>query len=123
VFRPHTVRSQARTRQRNVDSNEVYHEPIVPGVMKVVLEHLCADKDWAGEFDHKLTCERLTLCDFAVADATTANVFYKSGAGRAVKFASAAQIYGKAQARCRSTWGGCAPHFPSRLGRPCREGS
>ena len=70
-----------------VDFDAVYREAIAPAVADAGLEPLRADEEIAGGIIHKPMFERLILCDFAVADLTTANanVFYELGVRHAVR--------------------------------------
>jgi hypothetical protein len=78
-----------------IDFDAVYAEMIAPAVTRSGLEPIRADEELAGGIIHKPMFERLILCDFAVADLTTANanVFYELGVRHAVKSASTALIY------------------------------
>lgn len=73
-----------------IDFDAVYSELIAPAVIQSGLEPIRADEELAGGIIHKPMFERLILCDFAVADLTTANanVFYELGVRHAVKSAS-----------------------------------
>lgn len=72
---------------RVVDFDAVYERLIKPGVDAAGLEPLRADEEIAGGVIHKAMFERLILCEFAVADLTTANanVFYELGLRHAVR--------------------------------------
>src|SRR5688572_26904977 len=58
-----------------------------PAIEGARIETLRADEEMAGGIIHKPMYERLILCDYAVADLTTANanVFYELGIRHAVK--------------------------------------
>ena len=62
-----------------VDFDAVYRELIAPAIDRAGLEPLRADEESTGGIIHKPMFERLILCEFAVADLTTANanVFYE----------------------------------------------
>ncbi|MGD2114277.1 MAG: hypothetical protein PVG07_04435, partial [Acidobacteriota bacterium] len=64
-----------------IDFDAVYEELIRPAVEAAGLEPLRADEERVGGIIHKPMFERLVLCDYAVADLTTANanVFYELG--------------------------------------------
>ena len=70
-----------------IDFDAVYADFIAPAIAAAGLEPLRADEEQAGGIIHKPMFERLILCDFAVADLTTANanVFYELGVRHAVK--------------------------------------
>jgi hypothetical protein len=70
-----------------IDFDAVYRELIRPAVEAAGLEPLRADEEMTGGVIHKPMFERLILCDFAVADLTTANanVFYELGVRHAVR--------------------------------------
>ena len=66
---------------RIVNFDAVYEKLIKPAVEGAGLEPLRADEEMAGGVIHKAMFERLALCEYAVADLTTANanVFYELG--------------------------------------------
>ena len=70
-----------------IDFDAVYHQLIKPAVEAADLTPLRADEEQAGGIIHKPMFERLILCDYAMADLTTANanVFYELGVRHAVK--------------------------------------
>jgi hypothetical protein len=70
-----------------VDFDAVYRELIAPAVADAGLEPLRADEEMSGGIIHKPMFERLILCEYAVADLTTANanVFYELGVRHAVR--------------------------------------
>ncbi|MDP1633238.1 MAG: TRAFs-binding domain-containing protein, partial [Gallionellaceae bacterium] len=72
---------------RVVDFDAVYERLIKPAVIAADLEPLRADEEIAGGVIHKAMFERLILCEYAVADLTTANanVFYELGLRHAVR--------------------------------------
>jgi tetratricopeptide (TPR) repeat protein len=69
-----------------VDFDAVYHELIAPAIEQAGLQPLRADEEMTGGIIHKPMFERLVLCEYAVADLTTANanVFYELGVRHAV---------------------------------------
>jgi hypothetical protein len=71
----------------SVDFDAVYEELIRPAVAAAGLEPLRADEEMGGGIIHKPMFERLILCDYAVADLTTANanVFYELGVRHALR--------------------------------------
>ena len=72
---------------RAIDFDRVFREVIQPGVEGANLACLRADEEQAGGIIHKPMFERLVLCEFAVADLTTANanVYYELGVRHAVR--------------------------------------
>jgi hypothetical protein len=66
---------------RVVDFDSVYANLIKPAIEAAGLEPLRADQETTGGLIHKAMFERLILCEYAVADMTTANanVFYELG--------------------------------------------
>jgi MAP3K TRAFs-binding domain len=78
-----------------VDFDGVYREVIAPGIVGAELDPLRADEEMAGGIIHKPMFERLILCEYAVADLTTANanVFYELGLRHAVRPASTVLVF------------------------------
>jgi MAP3K TRAFs-binding domain len=78
-----------------VDFDAVYRELIAPAIAEADLEPLRADEEVTGGIIHKPMFERLILCEFAVADLTTANanVFYELGVRHAVRPWSTVLVY------------------------------
>jgi hypothetical protein len=72
---------------RSIDFNAVYTDLIEPAVRQAGLQALRADEELSGGIIHKTMFERLILCEYAVADLTTANanVFYELGVRHAVR--------------------------------------
>jgi hypothetical protein len=72
---------------RTVDFDAVYSQLIAPAISAAGLEALRADEEMSGGIIHKPMFERLILCDYAVADLTTANanVFYELGVRHALR--------------------------------------
>jgi tetratricopeptide (TPR) repeat protein len=70
-----------------VDFDRVYYEIIAPAIKQAGLETIRADEEMTGGIIHKPMFERLILCEYAVADLTTANanVFYELGLRHAVR--------------------------------------
>ncbi len=73
----------------------VYAGLIKPAIEAADLEPIRADEEQSGGIIHKPMFERLILCEFAVADLTTANanVFYELGVRHAVKPATTVLLY------------------------------
>ena len=84
-----------------IDFDSIYKEIIAPSVEEAGLEPLRADEEITGGIIHKPMFERLILCDYAVADLTTANanVFYELGVRHAVRPWSTVLIYAESGAR------------------------
>lgn len=84
-----------------IDFDAVYSELIKPAVEAAGLMPLRADEEEAGGIIHKPMFERLILCEYAVADLTTANanVFYELGVRHAVKPATTVLMYAADGAR------------------------
>ncbi len=70
-----------------IDFDVVYNQLIRPAVEAADMEPIRADEETVNGIIHKPMYERLILCDYAVADLTTANanVFYELGIRHAVK--------------------------------------
>src|SRR3712207_2588858 len=70
-----------------VDFDAVYRDLIVPAIAQAEMQPLRADEEMTGGIIHKPMFERLILCEYAVADLTTANanVFYELGLRHAVR--------------------------------------
>ncbi|MDH3530674.1 MAG: DUF4071 domain-containing protein, partial [Acidobacteriota bacterium] len=66
---------------RTIDFDRVYEDLIKPSIEDAGMEPIRADEEQTGGIIHKPMYERLVLCEFAVADLTTANanVFYELG--------------------------------------------
>src|ERR687887_1504947 len=84
-----------------IDFDAVYQELIAPAIAVARLEPLRADEEMTGGIIHKPMFERLILCEYAVADLTTANanVFYELGVRHAVRPWSTVLIYAESGAR------------------------
>jgi len=78
-----------------VDFDAVYRDLLAPAVEAADLEPLRADQELAGGLIHKPMFERLVLCEFAVADLTTANanVFYELGVRHAIRPATTVLLF------------------------------
>jgi hypothetical protein len=83
---------------RTIDFDAVYEEFIKPAIESAELESIRADEEVVGGIIHKPMFERLLLCEFAVADLTTANanVFYELGVRHAVLPATTVLLIGGA---------------------------
>jgi len=82
---------------RVIDFDRVYAEVIKPAVEAAELEPIRADNETVGGIIHKPMFERLMLCDYAVADLTTANanVFYELGVRHGIRPHTTVLIFGK----------------------------
>ena len=82
---------------RAVDFDAVYKQIIKPAIQLVEFEPIRADEEIAGGFIHKPMFERLMLCDYAVADLTTANanVFYELGIRHGIRPQSTVTVVGR----------------------------
>lgn len=80
-----------------IDFDAIYRDLITPAITAAGLEPLRADEEMAGGIIHKPMFERLILCEYAVADLTTANanVFYELGLRHAVRPASTVLLFAK----------------------------
>lgn len=78
-----------------IDFDAVYKEILAPAIDGAGLEPLRADEEMAGGIIHKPMYERLILCEYAVADLTTANanVFYELGLRHAVRKCSTVMVF------------------------------
>lgn len=72
---------------RTIDFDSIYSQVIKPAVTAAGMDCIRADEEQAGGIIHKPMFERLLLCDYAVADLTTANpnVFYELGIRHALR--------------------------------------
>lgn len=79
----------------NIDFDVIYESAIRKGIEDAGMEPIRADEERTGGIIHKPMFERLMLCDFAVADLTTANanVFYELGVRHAVRPATTLSVF------------------------------
>ena len=70
-----------------VDFDAVYRDLIAPAILAAGLKPIRADEEMSGGIIHTPMFERLLLCEYAVADLTTANanVFYELGVRHAYR--------------------------------------
>ena len=96
VLMPFGKKTDAAGKLINFDA--VYQDFIAPAIAEAGLEPIRADEEIAGGIIHKPMFERLILCDYAVADLSTANanVFYELGVRHAVKPFSTVLIFSEA---------------------------
>lgn len=80
-----------------VDFDAVYNHLIAPAIEEAGLEPIRADNEAVGGIIHKPMYERLILCEYAVADLTTANanVFYELGLRHAARPRSTVLLFSK----------------------------
>lgn len=80
VLMPFGVKPDPAGRPK-IDFNRVYDQGIKPAIEAAGLVPVRADEEKTGGIIHKPMFERLLLCEYAVADLTTANanVFYELG--------------------------------------------
>ena len=80
-----------------IDFDAVYRDVIAPAIRDADMEPLRADEEVTGGIIHKAMFERLILCEYAVADLTTANanVFYELGVRHAVRPSSTVALFAK----------------------------
>lgn len=81
---------------RAVEFDIVYEKIIAPAIEGASLEPIRADEEIIGGIIHKPMFERLMMCEYAVADLTTANanVFYELGIRHGVRPYSTVPIAG-----------------------------
>lgn len=82
-----------------IDFDRVYREAIQPAVEAAGLHPIRADEEKTGGIIHKPMFERLLLCEYAVADLTTANanVFYELGVRHTARPRSTQALYARHQ--------------------------
>src|SRR5438477_8072721 len=70
----------------DIDFDRIYETGIRPAIVDMKLDPVRADEEITAGVIHKTMFERLLLCEFAVADLTTANanVFYELGVRHAM---------------------------------------
>jgi tetratricopeptide (TPR) repeat protein len=70
-----------------IDFDAVYYEVLRPAIEQADMDPVRADEEELGGIIHKPMFERLILCDYAIADLTTANanVFYELGVRHGVR--------------------------------------
>jgi hypothetical protein len=80
-----------------VDFDAVYHDLIGPAIRAAGLKPIRADEEMSGGIIHTPMFERLLLCEYAVADLTTANanVFYELGVRHAYRPWSTVLLFGE----------------------------
>ena len=86
---------------RTIDFDFIYTHVIKVAVQAAGLDPLRADEEKSGGIIHKAMYERLVLCEYAIADLTTANanVFYELGVRHAAKPRTTVLLYAKGHGR------------------------
>ncbi len=93
VLMPFGIKKDAGGKE--IDFNSVYNDLIKPAIENAGLQPIRADEEKAGGIIHKPMYERLIVCEYAVADLTTANanVYYELGVRHAVRPGSTILIF------------------------------
>ncbi len=80
---------------REIDFDEIYRRLIHPAIEAAELDPIRADEENLGGVIHKPMLERLAMCEYALADLTTANanVFYELGVRHALRPAKTLLIF------------------------------
>jgi len=83
----------------DIDFDRVYKKALEPAIREADMEPIRADEERTGGIIHKPMFERLLLCDYAVADLTTANanVFYELGVRHTARPRTTLTIFAKHQ--------------------------
>ena len=78
-----------------IDFDRIYHDALEPAIEAADMQPIRADEERTGGIIHKAMFERLLLCDYAVADLTTANanVFYELGVRHTARPATTLTIF------------------------------
>jgi hypothetical protein len=87
------------TGRPSIDFNRIYEKGIRPAVEAAGMVPIRADAEKTGGIIHKPMFERLLLCEYAVADLTTANanVFYELGVRHTARQRTTQPIYARHQ--------------------------
>jgi tetratricopeptide (TPR) repeat protein len=83
----------------DIDFDAIYHTAIEPAIIDAGMAPIRADEERTGGIIHKAMFERLLLCDYAIADLTTANanVFYELGVRHTARPRTTLTIFAKHQ--------------------------
>jgi len=83
----------------DIDFDLIYKNALEVAVRDAGMEPIRADEERAGGIIHKAMFERLLLCDYAIADLTTANanVFYELGVRHTARPRTTLTIFAKHQ--------------------------
>jgi tetratricopeptide (TPR) repeat protein len=78
-----------------IDFDAVYESVIKPAIEQAHMDPIRADEEELGGIIHKPMFERLILCDYAIADLTTANanVFYELGVRHGIRPQTTVSIF------------------------------
>ena len=84
---------------KDIDFDRIYEAGIKPAILDAGMEPIRADEEKTGGIIHEAMFERLLLCDYAVADLTTANanVFYELGVRHTARPATTVTIFAEHQ--------------------------
>ncbi|MEH6473754.1 MAG: TRAFs-binding domain-containing protein [Halopseudomonas sp.] len=108
---------------RSIDFDAIYQQIIAPAVVAAGMEPLRGDQEKHGGVIHKAMYERLILCDYAVADLTSANanVFYELGVRHAVRPSATSMIFAEGFGSLPFDVNGlrCLPYQLGIDGQPC----
>ncbi|MFZ2407038.1 MAG: TRAFs-binding domain-containing protein [Methylobacter sp.] len=83
----------------DIDFDRIYNNALKPAVEDAGMEPIRADEERTGGIIHKPMFERLLLCDYVLADLTTANanVFYELGVRHTARPATTLTVFAKHQ--------------------------
>lgn len=82
-----------------IDFDRIYKNALEPAIKDAGMDSIRADEERTGGIIHKPMFERLLLCDYAIADLTTANanVFYELGVRHTARPRTTLTIFAKQQ--------------------------
>lgn len=82
-----------------IDFDLIYSTALAPAIKEAGMEPIRADEERTGGIIHKPMFERLLLCDYTLADLTTANanVFYELGVRHTARPATTITLFAKQQ--------------------------
>ena len=83
----------------DIDFDRIYAKALRPAIIDAGMEPIRADEERTGGVIHKPMFERLLLCDYAIADLTTANanVFYELGVRHTARPSTTLTIFATGQ--------------------------
>jgi len=83
----------------DIDFDRIYSNALAPAIKDADMTPIRADEERTGGIIHKAMFERLLLCDYAIADLTTANanVFYELGVRHSARPATTLTIFAERQ--------------------------
>ena len=95
MLHPNAIRQKKDENGNTIDFDKIYNDFIKPAIEDAGLEPIRADEEQTGGIIHKPMYERLMLCEYAVADLSTANanVFYELGIRHAIRPHSTISIF------------------------------